>query len=86
MREPCIRDLQVSGIVGHDDQFAELAAGLATGEKEVPAPRQRDTCTGVAAVIEPVSRRRFQERSRGAASGSPSGSIETGARGPKRSQ
>jgi hypothetical protein len=33
MREPCIRDLQVSGIVGHDDQFPELAAGLANGDE-----------------------------------------------------
>jgi hypothetical protein len=38
MREPCIRDLQVSGIVGHDDQFAELAAGLANGEQRGAHP------------------------------------------------
>jgi hypothetical protein len=43
MREPCIRDLQVSGIVGHGDQFAVLAAGLATGELRVSCRRGRET-------------------------------------------
>jgi hypothetical protein len=35
--------LQVSGIVGHRDQFAELAAGLANGDEHVSRERRADT-------------------------------------------